>query len=86
MLWLVLVGQKDTDKGDFRKTYQRRYNLIELQGPGRRQRGKAWVGALKTLAKKGRWRFRVHFEVIPGAEHRITGAFKAKAAAFLRDE
>ncbi len=83
---LVLLGQDDTDGGDFRKVYKSRYDLVKLQGPGRRQRGEAWVRALEVLAGREGWPFAVRFEAVPGVGHKIPKVYKARVAAFLTEQ
>jgi poly(3-hydroxybutyrate) depolymerase len=81
---LIIVGENDTNQSDFRETY-RQYNLLKLQGSGRRERAQNWYNAVQEMAIKNNWNCNVRFQVVPNTEHTISAALKEASARFLAD-
>lgn len=79
---LLLVGDKDTDQGAFRKTY-RQIDLCILQGAGRRERAKNWYHAIKHAAKAEDIECHIRFQLLKNTYHRVNTVFTQKAMAFL---
>jgi dienelactone hydrolase len=81
---LILVGGKDTHEGDFVKLFSKgseRYDLMTIQGEGRRERAENWVTSLKHKADDDR--FQIRFKMIPNAGHSVNRELKEIAAEFL---
>lgn len=77
---LVIVGAEDTDGGAFRKRYEQ-YDLLTLQGPGRLQRARNWVDAVRR--QSGRGPFRIRLALTPGTGHTISKMMRKTTEAFL---
>lgn len=78
---LILVGDHDRDTRIRR--LRSGYDLVRLQGVGRRERAKNWVAAIRALATKEGWPCRLAIRIIPNTAHRISDEMFQAAASFL---
>lgn len=63
---LILVGENDGNEGAFKKTYVnnfRTYNLLALQGDGRRERAENWVASLQKVS--GDKKINIRLKIVP---------------------
>jgi poly(3-hydroxybutyrate) depolymerase len=81
---LIIVGENDTNQGSFRANY-RQYDLISLQGSGRRERAQKWYNAVQEIAREKNWNCSVRFQVVPNTEHTISSALEEASARFFVD-
>jgi pimeloyl-ACP methyl ester carboxylesterase len=79
---LLLVGDKDTNQGAFRKIYNHT-DLRELQGAGRRDRATNWFHALKKAAEDENIELWVRFQILKNTAHRINQNFTKTALDFV---
>jgi pimeloyl-ACP methyl ester carboxylesterase len=82
---LLLVGEKDSTQGAFRRRYNQ-YDLTRLQGEGRKQRAEKWLAAMQQFAETEHCRFRMAFKIVLGMGHRINQRFLEHAGHFLSGE
>ena len=67
----ILVGENDTyyGVGSGSKRRYRNYDLLVLQGKGRKERAENWVDALREFATTKGWPCKVGFDIIHGTGH-----------------
>ncbi len=78
----IVVGEDDSTQGSFRRHYKG-YDLLVLQGEGRRERAQNWVAALREFAAANGWLCRVEFDIIHGTGHTRSDELVKSAEEFL---
>jgi len=79
---LLIVGQRDVAQRAFRRRYGT-YDLICLQGKGRKERAVNWFASLRQMANEKGWPFRMTFKVLPRAGHVVNQSFLESATSYL---
>jgi len=79
---LLIVGQRDTVQRAFRRRYHG-YDLMSLQGRGRKERGANWFASLQQMAREEGWPFRMTLKVLSRGGHVVTQSFLECAANHL---
>ena len=64
----IIVGDGDSTQGIVKRRY-RNYDLLILQGEGRRERARNWVAALHGYAATNGWPCKARLGIIPGTGH-----------------
>ena len=78
----IVVGEGDATQSTFRRHYKG-YDLLVLQGEGRRERAQNWVAALHKFAAAKGWPCRVGFDIIHGTGHTRSHELVKFAKEFL---
>jgi pimeloyl-ACP methyl ester carboxylesterase len=79
---LLLVGEKDTRQGAFRRRYKD-IDLCALQGENRRERAINWFESLKTASINENIEFNGKIQILKNTSHRVNQRFTDAAISFL---
>jgi len=79
---LLIVGERDVAQRAFRRRYKG-YDLMSLQGKGRKERAEKWFASLQQMADEEGWPFRMTLRVLPRAGHVVNQGFLECAASYL---
>ncbi|MDY6838408.1 MAG: hypothetical protein SWH78_10570 [Thermodesulfobacteriota bacterium] len=82
---LLIVGERDIAQSAFRKRYKK-YDLMSLQGKGRKERAENWFASLQQMANEERWSFRMALKVLPRAGHVVNQSFLECTARYLCED
>jgi pimeloyl-ACP methyl ester carboxylesterase len=82
---LILVGEHDAEQGAFKRQV-RGYNLMAIQGEGRRLRAENWIESLKQFSQLGEKEFKITFEIASNTGHSISKRLKKLAGKYLTDK
>jgi len=79
---LLIVGERDVAQRAFRRKYKG-YDLMTLQGKGRKERAENWFTSLQNMANKKGWPFRMALKVLPRKGHVVNALFLECATRYL---
>jgi hypothetical protein len=79
---LLLVGDKDSNQGAFRKRFHQ-VDLCRRQGFGRRERAMNWFGALRQAVMEENLALHSRMRILKNTYHRVNQLFADTAMTFL---
>lgn len=80
--FLLIVGENDSTQGIFRKRYKV-YDLVSLQGEGRKERAENWVAALRKFAIGDGSSCRIVLKIVSHTGHCINKKLLECAGEYL---